>query len=85
MAPLLDQIKATITGVTAHGAYDGMPTCDLVADHGEDVRVIIPPHVTAVLSDEAKHSRSQRDLHILSIADRGRLAGRRKPTMANTL
>jgi hypothetical protein len=35
--------------------------------------VIIPPHVTAVLSAEAEHNPSQRDQHILAIADRGRL------------
>ncbi|HEY5021310.1 MAG TPA: IS5/IS1182 family transposase, partial [Gemmatimonadaceae bacterium] len=43
------------------------------AGHGEDVRVIIPPHVTAVLSAEAEHNPSQRDQHILSIAAHGRL------------
>ena len=50
-----------------------MPTYDVVAGHGEDVRVIIPPHVTAVLSAEAEHNPSQRNQHILSIAARGRL------------
>jgi transposase len=73
VAPLLDQIDATIASVTADRAYDGMPTYDVVASHGEDVRVIIPPHVTAVLSVEAEHSPSQRDRHILSIATRRRL------------
>ncbi len=73
VAPLLNQIEATIASVTADGAYDGMPTYDVVAGHGEDIRVIIPPHITAVLSDEAEHSPSQRDQHILSIAARGRL------------
>jgi hypothetical protein len=56
VAPLLDQIEATITSVTADGAYDGMPTYEVVAGHGEDVRVIIPPHVTAVLSAKAEHN-----------------------------
>ena len=73
VAPLLDQIKATIASVTADGAYDGMPTYDVVAGHGEDIRVIIPPHITAVLRDEAGNNPSQRDQHILSIAARGRL------------
>jgi hypothetical protein len=50
-----------------------MPTYDVVAGHGEDVQVIIPPHVTAVLSVEAEHYSSQRDKHIFSIAARGRL------------
>ena len=73
LAPLLDQIEATIASVTADGAYDGMPTYDVVAQRSEDIRVIIPPHVTAVLSAEAEHNPSQRDQHILAIADRGRL------------
>ena len=50
-----------------------MPTYDAVAGHGADVRVIIPPHVTAAPSAEAMHNPSQRDQHILSIAARGRL------------
>jgi hypothetical protein len=62
-----------IASVTADGAYDGMPTYDVIAGHGEDIRVIIPPHVTAVLSAEAVHNPSQRDRHILSIAARERL------------
>ena len=73
VGPLLDQIEATVVSVTADGAYDGMPTYEVVADHGKDVRVIIPPHVTAALSAAAEHNPSQRDQHILAIADRGRL------------
>jgi hypothetical protein len=73
VAPLLDQIEATIACVTADGAYDGIPTYHIVAGHGEDVRVIIPPHVSAILSAEAEHNPSQRDQHILSITVRGRL------------
>ena len=73
VAPLLDQIDAKIASVTADGAYDGMPTYDVVASHGKDINVIIPPHVTAVLSDMAGQNPSQRDKHILSIATQGRL------------
>ena len=73
VAPLLDQIDATIASVTADGAYDGMPTYAVVGVRSEDIRVIIPPHLTAVLSDEAGHNPSQRDEHILLIAVRGRL------------
>jgi hypothetical protein len=73
VAPLLDQIAVPIASVTADGAYDGMPTYEVVAARGEDIRVIIPPHLTAVLSDEGEHNPSQRDQHILSIAAHGRL------------
>jgi len=54
-------------------AYDGTPTYDTVAAHGDDIVVIIPPHVTAVLSEDAGHNPSQRDKHIASIAAHGRL------------
>jgi hypothetical protein len=73
VAPLLDQIDATIASVTVDGAYDGMPIYDVVASHDENINVIIPPHVTAVLSEDAKQDPSQRDKHILSIAAHGRL------------
>ena len=72
-SPLLDQIEATIAGVTANSAYDGMPTYEVVAAYGVDIRVIIPPHLTAVLGADAVHNPWQRDRHILSIAARGRL------------
>ncbi|MGB8479551.1 MAG: transposase [Acidobacteriaceae bacterium] len=73
VAPLLDQIEATIASVTADGAYDGAPIYEVVAGRGEDIRVIIPPHVTAVLRAEAGHNPSQRGQHILTIAARGGL------------
>ena len=59
-----------IASVTADGAD---ATYDVVAGYGEDICVIIPPHVTAVPSAGAVHNPSQRDKHILSIAARGRL------------
>lgn len=43
VAPLLDQIGATIAGVTADGAYDGAPTYEVLAAHGEGIRVINQP------------------------------------------
>jgi hypothetical protein len=73
VAPLLAQIDAEIASLTADGAYDGAPTCEVVAAHGDDIQVIIPPHVTAVPSADAAHNPSQRDKHIASIAVRGRL------------
>ncbi len=73
VAPLLDQIDAGIASLMADGAYDGAPTYDTAAAHGDDIAVIIPPHVTAVLSDAAAHNSSQRDKHIASIAVHGRL------------
>jgi hypothetical protein len=59
---LLDQIDAEIASVTADGARPWR------RQHGDH-----PPHVTAVLSDDAAHNSSQRDKHIASIAAHGRL------------
>ena len=73
VAPLLDQVDAEIVSVTADGAYDGAPTYNTVATHGEDIAVVIPPPVTAVLSDAAALNPSQRDRHIAMIQAQGRL------------
>ncbi len=48
VAPLLDQIDGPISRVTADGAYDGGPTYQTIAAHGEDIEVVIPPRSTAV-------------------------------------
>jgi IS5 family transposase len=70
VGPLLDQIHGGIEQVTADGAYDGAPTYRTIAEHGAHIRTVIPPHMTAVLSDEAG---SQRDRHIDMIEAKGRL------------
>jgi hypothetical protein len=73
VGPLLDQIQGDVEQVTADGAYDGAPTYQTVAQHGAQIRIVIPPHVTAVLSDEVGHGPSQRDGHIALIEAKGRL------------
>jgi transposase len=73
VASLLDQVDAEIGSVTADGAYDGMPTYDAVASHGENIAVVIPPPVTSVLSDDAALNPSQRDRHIAMFQAQGRL------------
>ena len=74
VGPLLEQIDTKIGSVTADGAYDGAPTYATIAAHAGDIPVIIPPHVTAVLSENAATSPTQRDQHITLLADEGRLA-----------
>jgi hypothetical protein len=73
VSSLKDQIEATIASITADGAYDGMPTYNVVAQRSNDIRAISPPHVTAVLSAKRGPKRSQRDQQVLSIAAYGRL------------
>ena len=52
VAPLLDQIDGGIARVTADGAYDGAPTYQTIAAHGDGIDVVIPPRSTAVPSSD---------------------------------
>ncbi|WP_455289646.1 IS5 family transposase [Cupriavidus necator] len=73
VAPLLDQIDTQIGRVTADGAYDGAPTYQTIAQYGDGVDVVIPPRSTAVPSCELGPL-TQRDHHLKTITERGRLA-----------
>jgi hypothetical protein len=73
VAPLLDQIDGLVDRVTADGAYDGAPTYETIAAHGDDIEVVIPPRSTAVIKGE-QGPLAQRDRHLEMIAERGRLA-----------
>ena len=75
VGPLLEQIHGLIASVTADGAYDGEPVYRAVADRQPDppVAVIIPPRATAVASPTAGTTPSQRDRHLQTIQDKGRM------------
>jgi hypothetical protein len=62
-----------ITRVRADGAYDGVPTYQTVAAHGETIEVVIPPRLTAVPGGEPG-SPTHRDRHLEMITGLGRLA-----------
>ena len=73
--PLLAQIPGPIASVTADRAYDGEPVYRAVAERQPDppVAVIIPPRATAVAGPTAGTTPTQRDRHIRTIRDKGRL------------
>jgi transposase len=73
VAPLLDQIDGRIARVTADGAYDGAPTYQTIATHGDRIEVVIPPRSMSVPSGELNPP-TQRDRHLEMITERGRLA-----------
>ena len=73
VALLLDRIAGRIARVTADGAYDGAPTYQTIAAHGDDIEVVIPPRSTAVPSGGLDPP-TQRDRHLAMITERGRLA-----------
>ena len=85
---LLDQIDDPIIQVTADGGYDGAPTYQAIAQHGDGIEVVIPPRATAVLSSE-RDTPTQRDRHLAMIAEQGRLAwqastGYGRPSLVET-
>jgi len=73
VAPLLDQVDGPIGRVTADGAYDGAPTYQTIAAHGDEIKVVIPPRSTAVPSGDPGVP-TQRDRHLAMIAEQGRLS-----------
>lgn len=57
----------------ADGAYDGAPTYQTIAQHGESIEIVIPPRSTAVRSCEHGPP-TRRDRHLEVIGAQGRLA-----------
>ena len=77
VGPLLDRIARPIGAVLADGAYDGESVYRSVASHSPTAEVIIPPRLSAVASDMAEGTLTQRDDHIQLINERGRLSWQR--------
>jgi transposase len=75
VGPLLRRITGPIASVIADGAYDGEPVYRAVAERQPDppATVIIPPRATAVPGPTADTAPTQRDRHIRTIQDKGRL------------
>jgi hypothetical protein len=59
--------------VIADGVYDGVPTYQTIAAHGEDIEVVIPPRSTALPSG-IPGALAQRDRRLKVITEQGRLA-----------
>jgi Transposase DDE domain len=71
--PLLDQITGSLASFTGDGAYDQAGVYDAVAERHPDANVIVPPRSPAVPSDMAGSTPTQRDRHLQSIAEHGRM------------
>jgi transposase len=71
---LLDQIDAEVASMTADGAYDGQVIYDAVAQRHPEAAVIIPPRIVSVAYEMAA---SQRDKHLATIAEHGRMRWQR--------
>jgi DDE family transposase len=71
--PLLDQIAGPLASFTGDGAYDQAGVYGTVGKHHPDAEVIVPPRSTAVLSENGETAPTQRDRHLQSIAEHGRI------------
>ena len=70
--PLLGQITDPLASFIGDGAYDQTCIYDTIAKRDPDAEVIIPPRSTAVPSEDAGTTPTQRDRHLQNIAEHGR-------------
>ncbi len=71
---LLDQVVGPVASFTADGAYDQEGVSAAVAERHQEAAIIVPPRSTAVPSETAEISPTQRDSHLQFIAEHGRAA-----------
>jgi len=74
---LLDQITAPLASI-GDGAYDQIDIYGTVTQHHPDAGVIIPPRATAVPSNMAEGTPSEREQHLQSIAKHGRMGWQKR-------
>ncbi len=74
VGPLLDQVPGPVASFTGDGAYDQDGVSAAVAERYPDAAIIVPPRSTAVPSETAETAPTQRDRHLQSIAEYGRVA-----------
>jgi hypothetical protein len=73
VGPLLDQAASPVASFTGDGAYDRDDVYGAVAERYPDAAVIVPPRSSAVPSAAVDTAPTQRDEHLCSIAERGRM------------
>ena len=77
VGPLLDQVDGPIASLTGDGAYDQEGVYGGVAARHPGAAVIVPPRSSAVPSEAAETTPTQRDRHLQVIAERGRMGWQR--------
>ncbi len=73
VGPLLDQVTGPIASCTGDGAYDREDVYEAVAQRHPEAAVVVPPRRDAVPSTTAETDPTQRDRHLQSIAEHGRM------------
>ena len=74
VGPWLDQVAGPVASFTADGAYDWDGVYDEVAARHPEAVVVVPPRSNAVLSSTAETMPTQRDRHLRSIGEQGRMS-----------
>ena len=77
VGPLLAQVEDPLATFTADGAYDQDSVYDAVAERDPEAAVIVPPRSTDALSATAETEPTQRNCHLQTIAEKGRLGWRK--------
>ena len=76
--PLLDQIPGPLASFIGDGAYDQAGIYATITKRHPEADVIVPPRSTAVPSEMAESTSTQRDRHLQSIAEHGRLGWQKR-------
>ena len=79
VGPLLDRIENPLASFTGDGAYDQEGVTASIGSRHPDAVIIVPPRSTAVPSDMAETAPTQRDRHLRTIAEHGRMAWQTAP------
>jgi len=77
VGPLLDQVNGPVASFTGDGANDRDDVYAGVEAWHPAARVIVPPRSSAVQSDTAETAPTQRDRHLQTIAEHGRMGWQR--------
>ncbi|PWC78974.1 IS5 family transposase [Azospirillum sp. TSH64] len=77
VGPLLDQVNAPVEVLIGDGGYDRTDVYAAVSACHPEAAVIAPPRRDAALSATAEAAPTQRDRHLLAIAETGRMAWQR--------
>jgi hypothetical protein len=74
---LTEPLTGAVASFTGDGAYDQDGASTAVAGRHLEASIIVPPRATAVPSATAETTPTQRDRHLQSIAEHGRMAWQR--------
>jgi hypothetical protein len=75
---LLEQIPGPLASFIGDGAYDQAGVYGTIGKRHPEAHLIVPPRSTAVLSDDVATTPTQRDRHLQSIAEHGRIGWQKR-------